>query len=510
MRKKVVSSLLVTALALTTLTGCGTKTATDYQKIMAGDVSGEITVSCYDSTTYKSYLEQGAKLFEEKYPGTKVNVESVGALPQVKTQQDGGKTLAVVTAGGNDQQGKDDYVSRVNTEIMSGGGADILALDVLPYYKYADNGQLEDLNNFIQNDPGYNKAAYTENVLAATAYKGGQYIFPMDYTFNYFAYDSSLMADFPAQDKLTYQDVIKAAKDGSASTGNKIFGQSAYSVQKGSSFFEKAYSLDYTTFVDIINKKVDFTGGEFAELLETVKSYADNGSINPANVTAAEMSRETSLDKFAADNAEKYYAKFNSSLNLVNQFTRNLGTKTNVIRQAGSSGSSEHDEIAGLVANDQGKVDFSYTQGYGLNSNSKNKRTAWEFIKFLASEEMQSSGLGSPNSIPINNQAKEKTASMLITGEAIQNRAAAMGVSGGPAGKGQEAAKELTPEQQQALANYLATLDRFTKLLNNYDLHDAKIDNMVTTEVKNFFTGEKTAAEVAKALQSKVELYLNE
>lgn len=510
MKKTVVSGLLVAAIALTTLAGCGTKTVTDYKKIMESDISGEITVSCYDSTTYKSYLEQAANLFEEKYPGTKVNVESVGAMPEVKTQQNGGKTLAVVTTSGNDQQAKDDYVSKVNTEIMSGGGADILAMDVLPYYKYANNGQLEDLNNFAQNDPDYSKAEYTGNVLDAIAYKGGQYIFPMDYTFDYFAYDSSLMADFPTQDKLTYKDVINATEDASASTDNKIFGQSAYSAQEGASFFEKVYSLDYTTFVDIINKKVDFTGGEFAELLETVKSYADSGYINPANVTTKEASREISLDKFAADNAEKYYAKFNSSFNLVNQFTRNLGTKMSVMRQAGISGNSENDEIAGLVSNDKNEVHFSYTQSYGINSNSKNKRTAWEFVKFLASEEMQSSGLGSPNSIPINNNAKEKIASMLITGEAMQKRAAAMDMSGGLAGNGQEVSKELTPEQQQALGNYMETVDKFTKLLNKYDIHDEKIDNMVITEVKNFFTGEKTADEVAKVLQSKVELYLNE
>ena len=226
-------------------------------------------------------------------------------------------------------------------------------------------------------------------------------------------------------------------------------------------------------------------------------------------MTTKEASREISLDKFAADNAEKYYAKFNSSFNLVNQFTRNLGTKMSVMRQAGISGNSENDEIAGLVSNDKNEVHFSYTQSYGINSNSKTKRTAWEIVKFLASEEMQSSGLGSPNSIQ-NNNAKEKIASMLITGEAMQKRAAAMDMSGGLAGNGQEVSKELTPEQQQALGNYMETVDKFTKLLNKYDIHDEKIDNMVITEVKNFFTGEKTADEVAKVLQSKVELYLNE
>ena len=38
------------------------------------------------------------------------------------------------------------------------------------------------------------------------------------------------------------------------------------------------------------------------------------------------------------------------------------------------------DEIAGLVVNSEGKSSFDCNQAYGINSNSRNKKLAWEFI----------------------------------------------------------------------------------------------------------------------------------
>ena len=45
----------------------------------------------------------------------------------------------VVIAGGGDVS---DYINMINTELMSGCGPDILAMDILPFYEYARNGPL--------------------------------------------------------------------------------------------------------------------------------------------------------------------------------------------------------------------------------------------------------------------------------------------------------------------------------------------------------------------------------
>ena len=46
-----------------------------------------------------------------------------------------GAFMATWTQGGDIMQERRDYINRVNTELMSGRGLDIIALDVLPFHR---------------------------------------------------------------------------------------------------------------------------------------------------------------------------------------------------------------------------------------------------------------------------------------------------------------------------------------------------------------------------------------
>jgi len=513
MVKSIMSVVLIAMLGIVSLSGCGSKPVEESSR----EIKGEITISCYDAMTYKIFLEQAAQKFEEKYPGTTVTVETAGNMPEIKTQETDGRRMALIQNTDSPQE-REDYISRINTELMSGQGADIIALDgALPFYKYADSRQLADLTDYMNNDSSFVKSDYAENIFDGVKYKGVQYIFPLDYTFDYFSYDSSLYPDFPARDKMTYADVFDAAADKAKASNHKVFGLSSYSVQRDTSLFSALFNLDYEKYVNVADKKLDLTNGDFARLLESVQSYADEGLINQAALTDVRGDGTINMSAFQESRQEKYYAKRSMNINLLNQFTRNLnsGMRT-AMMVAGGGGDASTDEIAGLIANDKAEVLFSYVLGFGINSNSKNKYTAWEFLKFLADEEIQSSGLTPPHAIPVNKNAREMLAAMYITGEAMQRRAANAGGPFGAVNTGdpQEMPPpvntELNPEQQQALENYLKQLDIFTAQLNKYAVHDYTIDNMINTEVRAFFTGDKSADEVANTLQSKVNLYLNE
>ena len=91
-------------------------------------ISGEITVSAYDSMAYRSFLEEAAKAFEALYAGTKVKVETFSAMPEVRTGGQGNMQVTR-TEIQNDPQGRADYISRINTNLMSGTGADLYAID---------------------------------------------------------------------------------------------------------------------------------------------------------------------------------------------------------------------------------------------------------------------------------------------------------------------------------------------------------------------------------------------
>ena len=458
------------------------------------EISGEITVSAYDSQTYKVFLEDAARLFEEKYPGTTVAVETFSAMPEVKTSGQGNQNITAIQMQ-DDPQGRQDYISKVNTAMMSGGGADVYAMDVLPAHKYAQSGQLEDLTGYMNADSEFDRTAYRENILDAIQYNGGTWFLPVDYTFDYFAYDSTLISpdagSLGSQSAFSTQQLFDLAKDlydGSA----KIFNTSDYQKMGNGGMWKDLFTDHYTDFVDIQNKTANFADGSFAGLLNTVTEYAQQGYI-PKGVGGQAANGEDRMKQAVEAPTDRYHFKDQSAFSLLNQFTRDTGRKTNMVMAGENRGIEEDDEIAGIHANADGTVPFTYGQAYGINANSQNKETAWAFIKFLLSEEMQLNTNLSPRSFPVLNAALEKKAKSVFGGSFMGAQA-----------------EELDEKQQQAFNAYLTAIKQLSDRINSYTWTDTLINDMINAEVQYYFDGSKTAEEVADVLQNKVDLYLNE
>ncbi|MEJ8546216.1 ABC transporter substrate-binding protein [Brevibacillus borstelensis] len=505
--KKGLSTLCIAALVLS-LTACSTAQTADTpsqkntgQDVLSGEIRGEITVSAYETFRYKNFLEEAAKAFEQKYPGTKVNISTFSKMPEVKTSGDDDKKMTIMTKG-DDSQARVDYINKINTELMSGRGADVLGIDVLPWYKYAQSGQLEDVSKYMDTDPAFNLSDYRGNILQATRYKDGQYIFPLDYTFNYFAYDSSLFTEeqqkqLQMDDTFTYENLIgigaSTYKEVSRNTEKpiKMFGFDERDI------FRKLLQENYKDLIDIEQRKVHINGGKFAKLLESVKEYAEKDYLKPSTATGTQIT----LDSLQKNKDEQYFYKVKNNFSLLQHFNKNSRKMAMMDSGQSSSGNEDNDKIAGLSANSDGKVSFSYNQAYAINSNSANKRTAWEFIKFLASEEMQTSLQLSLNGLPINNNARSEKAKLSVTGELYSAMMSPQENTGGG---------ELTDEQMEIYNKYIKTVDRFSDLINSFPVTDTTIESMINAEIENFFNGSKTADEVADILQSKIELYLSE
>ena len=522
--------LLTLGLALA-LTACGGSASDDAagngaagngaEVAATAGVSGEITVSCYEAMTQKAFLEEAARLFEEKYPGTKVNVETFSAMPEIRSADtEGGKMSQIQMT--EDPQARTDYVTKVSTSLMSGTGADILAADVLPLYKFADSGQLVDLNALMAADADFDRSAYRANILNALTYKEGLWYMPLDYSFEYYAYDSSLinrkMADFGESSAFTTQQLVEIANsfyDGSTKMFNitgysRVGGGSSLGITSG--LFARLLKEQYSTLVDIENREAHFTDGGFAQLLETVKEYEQLGYVNEGVSTQMDPERMMTGRDGPPQPTERFYFKPKNNFSLQQHFNRNSGRRMNVmIMDAGSSlGIEDDDEIAGAQADAMGRVPFTFQYGYAINSASKNQQTAWAFIKFLLSEEMQlSTGINSLG-LPLHNAAREQKAELSLSGAFMST---GMSRPGGQDQGQQNPPPEPEPldeAQRQVLAQYLAATEQLSDLINAYAIHDIVIDDMISAESQYFFDGVKSAEEVATTLQSKVELYLNE
>lgn len=457
----------------------------------SAEISGEITVSCYELSMSQTFLEEAAKQFEQKYPGTKVNIESFSAIPEVKSSEQDGEQRQVITQE-DDSQGRTDYISKTSTLLMSGQGADLLAMDVLPVYKYVESGQLENIKEYMDNDADFQKSDYRENILNALEFQNGIWFLPLDYNFDYYAYDSSLAgvqqnSKFGVEQAYTSMRLIELGKSVFDGT-NKIFPAPAYLQSGNGDLFSQLFRENYSSFVDLENKTANFSDGKFKEMINDIKSLADDGYIRQG-LDQTDLSNL--LNSATEDPTERFLFKPKNQFSLVQQTYPDPDFRMNISTSDVGNGIEDDDQIAGICSEEAGIVPFSYEQAFGMNANSSNKQTAWAFLKFLLSYEVQASPNMSLLSLPVHNEARKDRA---------ENLYSMLLAEGG----------ELDESQTQALEGYVDAVEALSDQINGYTIKDTTIQDMVINEMAYFFSGAKTADQVCQALQSKVELYLNE
>lgn len=475
--------------------GESTGTATDettgaVKEIVTGEIAGEITVSCYESTLYQSFLEEAAKQFEQKYPGTKVNIDTFSAMPEMKSSDQDGQQIQTVSQK-EDPQGRSDYISKTSTSLMSGQGADLLAMDVLPIYKYVEAGQLENINEYMEHDPDFQMTDYRENILDALKLKDGIWFLPLNYSFDYYAYDSTLSGagqqEYGPDKAFSTRQLMELGKaefDGV----NKIFPAPAYLSGGNGDLFSQLFREQYISFVDMENKTANFSDGKFEELLNDVKALADAGYISRSVNQATDTSE---LLENAENPTERFMFKPKTQFALVSQTSPDPEFKVAVNTSEVGSGIEDDDQIAGICAENTGIVPFSYGQAFGINSNSGNKATSWAFLKFLLSYDVQKSPNMSFLSLPLHNQARTDKIGYLYS---------MMFAEGG----------EPDDSVKLAMKGYTDTVEIMSDQINGYTMKDTTIQDMVIKETAYFFDGTKTAGQVCEVLQNKIDLYLNE
>ena len=506
--------LALTLVSILGLTACaGSQVTENTTPVMdfSSDISGEITVYTFDSMMIGPFLEEAARLFMYQNPDTVVNVESFSSMPAVRRAEGAGGTSIMVSGdGGNRSQERRDYINMVNTELMGGRGPDILALDVLPFHEYARIGQLADLRQFMDADPSFNINDYRVNIFdALTDEDGRQFIFPVDYAFRYAAYDSSLLtgnqlALLEGGGTFSFESLIEIGQ--MAEIDEHLFGMDV-GPERG--LFQEIFAQNYSKFIDIENRQANFNDGAFVDLLNRLVALEERGYIPPRTGT---LDRDTimSPDIIQQLMNERFAFKPRPSTLLLSEIQRQAGQQRAVMMVSGTSGlgNSEDDRVAGLMANDRGEIPFTVSNGLGINSNSQNQQLAWEFIKFVSSEAVTQSMR--MQGLPTHIGAFEERAALSITGELFASAIQEGGtfrVGDIPEGLVRE---EMDATDLQVLADYIELVEYFTNQLNTFFTTDAIIEEIVMTEVEEFFNGSRTAEDIAQTLQSRINLVLNE
>ena len=445
-------------------------------------LSGTLTVSTFDSMITGPFLEQAAELFMYAHPDTTVYVSSFSTPPAIQTGPDGMMMMRTSNDVGAERR---DYVSMINTELMSGRGPDVLAMDVLPFHAYATGGHLVDLRAFMEADPNFHLHHYRENIFHAVADATGQFMFPIDYDFRYLAFDSDLFSPqqlgyLDIQGTFSFDDMLDIA------SMNPLTNPDAHVFGMGvTQMFSEMFVQDFDYFVNTQAGTAHFDTGRFEALIDQLNELEAAGDLPPSIARMHGQGghgghgggQPDMAQMMAMQNEQRFAFSPRSSVLLLSELERMHGVAGQQFMVMGM-GNRDNDVIGGLITDSYGNVAFDVHLGFGINANAdlETQRLAWEFIRFLSNEAMTATTLmrGFPTHI-----------------EAFETRAA-------------------FSADASILDDYLAKVSYFTSQLNQFNNTDSLILDTVRAEMTAFFDGQQSVEQTINTLQSRITLMLNE
>jgi multiple sugar transport system substrate-binding protein len=460
-------------LSMTTLAACGGKGSTTTGSTDAGastdnakqsEASGPVTVTLSVKSSNR-FLDLAKQKFEESHPGIKIEIKETIAAPK----SDG----KMVLRNGEKPDPKDTekFVTTVNTELMSGKASDIIVTDgSFPYKKYADKKLLENIGDLMKNDSSFKRDDYYTNVFDAMVYKNAIYALPAKLSINWLIGDQAALGGAKIADsKWTWKD-FKEVVEPFAQDANKDGVQDGFALinTDAAALFSLMVDSSYGKLVDWSAKKFD--SQSFTDMLKLSKAMSDAKLVTKERLDRANVLFQTFTPMQYED----------MIMILQMQFAGN-GALYNV---------PSYNDAKGLS--------FTSDTLLSINAKSKQKKEAWEFVKFMLSEEMQTTR-------DLMGFAVHKKAS-----QARQEQLKEIGASNGkmqlrmmgPDGK------QFSPKPAEQ-----KDIDRIEQALasvRSYAETDPTVMAIIEQEAAPFFSGQKSAEEVAKTVQNKVNTYLQE
>ena len=383
-----------------------------------------------------------------------------------------------------EKDGWDAGTTKLNTEILSGNVPDILCLKNLNYTQLAAKGILEDLYPYIDSDPQLDRGDFFPNVLKAMEVNGKLCQTVPSFYINSAIGASSVVGDEPGWN----YEQFNAALSGMQERVPECTAFDMYVTRPD--ILRTCLALDMTDFVDWESGEVSFDSEQFIQLLEFAKSFPsefdwENYTYAEADDISSRLSqgRQMLVETYAYSIDDMFY----------NNYAPYLGGKVTYIGYPTLHGTGN---MIGLAE-----------ASYGISSKSAYKDVAWDFLRSYFTREYQEDGYNLSSRIDIF-EAKAKEAAEIQYQKnsdgsfRLDEDGEKIPLARGYKPDGTEI-YTLTPEQIQQIR----TLVESTTKVADYN---EEILDIVSEQAAPFFAGQKTAQEVAKLVQSKANIYVNE
>jgi ABC-type glycerol-3-phosphate transport system substrate-binding protein len=370
-----------------------------------------------------------------------------------------------------------DATNKLYLDMMAGEGPDIL-LNFSSMSQFNNDSILMDLNTLVDGPNGLNRNEYFDNVLRAFEKNGKLYHIPVNFSITCYLANKDVVGDRTSWTFDEFMNVCNSLPDKMSPLDE---------IEKAD-LLENLMDANFSQLVDYNTKKVYFDTPEFKKMLEIANSYG----VNDASGSSVIMPYTD--DKYADYDYEDMIENDLLAMRQVNidSFT----------------------SYASYASMRKGKVTFigspSYQQSglsatanltLAVSSTCSDKDSAWEFIRFLFSEEEQYSFTTWNMSIPVNRKALERK-----TETDIQWYNEMMtGFSDGPseADNGDIVHYDFSKEAQAA---FVKLIERVTQ---DYGF-DTAISQIIKEDVAGYFSGQRTADDVCKSIQNRTQTIINE
>lgn len=361
--------------------------------------------------------------------------------------------------------------NRLNTDIVSGNAPDILVLDAdMPVDSYISKGLFEDMSDYFKNDAELSKIKFLDHVMEAFKTDGKMYkLIPSFYV------ETVVAAKKDAGDDYTWtiDELEKLVKDKNIEHKN-IFGPLARDE-----VFEMALSLSGSQYIDWSTLTCSYNSEAFIHLLEFVNEFpAELEEDDYYNDTSAYWRQGIAL-------ADRFYLNGFSDYNYEAKGT--FGEEIQTVGFPSDNGSG-----AALYPNLQ----------LTMSSTSKVKDGCWEFMRYFLTDEYQKTIDGSwPVSMTKIDEmaaaAKKKPTYVDEDGKEVEYDDTYY------IGETEIIIPPMNDDEINEVINYLNSIDQVGN-------SNEEVANIIYEEAAAYFSGQKSAEEVADIIQSRVQIYVNE
>ncbi|MBQ9685316.1 MAG: extracellular solute-binding protein [Oscillospiraceae bacterium] len=386
----------------------------------------------------------------------------------------------------NDSDGWDAGQTKLNTEILSGNIPDIFCLDGLNYTQLASKGILEDLYPYIDADKALNRSDFFPNVLSAMEVDGKLCRTVSGFMVNSVIGAASVVGDEPGWTYDEFNAALASMPDGCTA-----FDQ--YTTRDG--ILQTCLALDMNDFVDWATGKCSFDGEQFVKLLQFANSFPAEFDWENFDWSSAESTE----DRLAQGKQMLVQTSAYSIEDIFyNNFPQFMGGKVTYIGYPTMHGT--------------GNMISLTDSSYGMSSKSPYKDAIWEFLRNYFTKDYQSKGYSLPSRVDVFDEKAEQATTveyqkdpdgkLLLDDEGEKIPIARYSMWDSTENKVKEI-YALEPEQVEQIRDLILST---TKMAD----YNQEILNIVSEQAAPYFAGQKSAEEVARLVQSKVNIYVNE